>query len=355
VNNFENTEVPKCPDLVKEGLIKQDLTTYKQLVIGYADPTSVFLKKAFAFNMQQTMLGICTKYKEDVCYTQSLDDKYDTVEAVWLSTLLSYLVDQAKQGYWFTKDDLDYFKKTVVKFTPKQPLYKNKDGHFTRNSKHIIDKLMYTARQTIKKSITSFHARLPEPPHWDEDLVTYYKWAREKAERETDWKALLDDLDDDVRALKAAWTRKVTPTITRSFREEDEPKSEYMKKIEEIYPMFQAILPKRDNPLSQSLVPDCFEVERSNWALLKASALFNSYPKWKVIPKFPWAIAGKQLAVLKCYSRGGFSPAITPSMFAMLKPDPAYVRRAKANTNELVWDDNMSITNADEIEDLWDD
>jgi triphosphoribosyl-dephospho-CoA synthetase len=37
-------------------------------------------------------------------------------------------------------------------------------------------------------------------------------------------------------------------------------------------------------------------------------------------------------------------------MYAMLKPDTAYVRRAKAN--ELVWDESISVTNAQEIEEL---
>jgi hypothetical protein len=40
-------------------------------------------------------------------------------------------------------------------------------------------------------------------------------------------------------------------------------------------------------------------------------------------------------------------------MYAMLKEDTEYVRRAKAN--ELMWDENMSVTNGDEIEDLGND
>ncbi len=68
--------------------------------------------------MQQTMLGICTRFNEDVCYTQSLEGKHDTKEAVWLSTLLSYLVDQSKQGYSFTEDDWTHFKKNSRQIYP---------------------------------------------------------------------------------------------------------------------------------------------------------------------------------------------------------------------------------------------
>jgi hypothetical protein len=64
-------------------------------------------------------------------------------------------------------------------------------------------------------------------------------------------------------------------------------------------------------------------------------------------------MAAKQLTVLKCYARSGFSPAVSPGMYAMLKPDTSYVRRAKAN--ELVWDESISVTNPQEIEELDDD
>lgn len=353
MDNFENTNVPPCPDLVKEGLIRQDLTTYEQLVDGYSDPTNIFLQKSLAFNMQQNMLGICTRFKEDVCYTQSLKDEYNTKEAIWLSTLLSCLVDRSKQGYSFMEDDWTHFKRTVVKFPTRRPLYKNEDGHFDRNAKHIIDRLMYTAHRTIKSSIEDFHSRLPNPPHWDPDLVTYYKWARKNAETEPLWKILLDDLDKDITALRDEWKRK-WPRTQRSFREGEESKADFMPKVAQCYAIYQAILPKTNNALTQSLLRDCFDVEVSDWAHLRASALFHSYNRMKgEVSRFVWHMAGKQLSDLKCWSCGGFPPAITPGMYAMLKPDPAYVKRAKANG--FVMDESMSVTNADEIEDLRDD
>jgi hypothetical protein len=98
VDNFEIAEVPECPDLIKEGLIKQDITAYRQLIARHIDPIVVFLTKPFAFNMQRSILGICTvsKKKKHVYYTQSHEDKHSTKEVVWLSTLLSYLGNQSK-------------------------------------------------------------------------------------------------------------------------------------------------------------------------------------------------------------------------------------------------------------------
>ena len=254
MDNFENTNVPPCPDLVKEGLIRQDLTTYEQLVDGYSDPTNIFLKNSFAFNMQQSMLGICTRFKEDVCYTQSLKDEYNTKEAIWLSTLLSCLVDQSKKGYSFTEDDWTHFKQAVVKFTTKRPLYKNEDGHFERNAKHIIDRLMYTAHRTIKNSIDAFHNRLPNPPHWDPDLVTYYKWARTMADTEPQWKILLDDLDKDITALRDEWKKK-WPRTSRSFREGEESKSDFKPKVAECYAIYWKLSGLSKNQLLDRLPP----------------------------------------------------------------------------------------------------
>jgi len=351
VDNFQNSDVPKCPNLVKEGLIKQDLTTYEQLVAGYSDPTTVFLRRSFAFNLQKRMLGTCTNHKEKVCYTQSLEDKYNTKEAIWLSTLLSCLVDQAKQGYSFTEEDWIYFKKIVIGFDVVPLQYKNTDGHFDANSKHIIDHLMYTASRAIKKSITAFHARLPDPPHWDADLVVLYEWARGKAETKPEWKDLLDTLYAEVDALRKEWGVPRRPT---SFRGEESKSSDYMEQIAKFYPRFQAILPRGDSALIDSLLTDCFDVELSQWARLRASVLFHTYHQFKRPGLFVWFMAAKQLTVLKACQRGGFPPAIIPSMSAMERPDAAYVRRVKAN--EAAWDDqNMSVTNAEEIEERMDD
>lgn len=302
MDDFENAAVPDCPDLVKEGLIKQDLTTYEQLVAGYADPTTVFLTRSFAFNLQRTMLGICTVFKEDVCYTQSLEDKHNTKESIYLSTLLSCLVDQAKQGYSFTDDDWKHFKKTIVGFQTLPPMYKNEDGHFDKNAKHIIDHLMYTASKAIKKSVSAFHARIPEPPHWDTDLVSYYEWVKGKAVTEPEWGVLLDALYQDVNTFKTE--RGGRPRKSRSFSSDESKSSDYIQQIEIFYPKFQAILPRNGTPVTQSLLPDCFDAELSNWALLRASVLFHSYRQHKKPGRFVWFMAGKQLSVLKAWSRG---------------------------------------------------
>ena len=56
------------------------------------------------------------------------------------------------------------------------------------------------------------------------------------------------------------------------------------------------------------------------------------------------------------YAGGGIPHVVTRSMYAMLKPDGAYVKRARARVVEtgigLLFDENMSVANADEVEAL---
>lgn len=362
VNNFVNANVPEVPDLVQEGFIHENTAKYRELVEGQSDPTSStskFLKESFKFNMQQSMLGVCTVFKDDICYAQG---SVDTPESVYLSTLLSSLVDQAKQGYIFTEEHWDRFKKTVIKIQPKQPSYKT--DRVDPHSKHIIDQLMIVASKAIEKALTEFHVNVADPPFFDPDLVIHYNWARECAESEPEWKALLEHLDDDIKILKQAWhedsdksrKKQFDRSMSGGFKDEA-INPEYMIRVERFYDQFQTILPHVNTPLTQALLPKCLpDQELSSWALLRASALFSTYGRAST-SRFPWFMAGKQLTTLKViYRGGGFPPAVTPGNYAMLKPDAAYVKKLRVQRNREcgVMEENMSVTNADELEDLED-
>jgi hypothetical protein len=360
VENFETAPIQDCPKLVEEGLIRQNKDTYEDLVASHRpiDRTTIFLRECFKFNMQRSMLGICTVFKEHVCYTQQ---KHDTPELLYLNTLLSYLVDQWKNGYLFTDDDWTEFKDKVVRFTPVLPKYKKDE--LDPNADHIIDRLKYVADRAVDKALTDLQKENPNVPRWDSDLVVFYKWAKEKGASEPQWKELLSQLDQDIRDVKSQWGVLWGKQPRDRYGDmSDEAMGKYMSLIDGVYPTFQAILPKVDTPLTQALLPSCLpDQELSDWALLRASALFMSYATNKNrIKRFPFCIAGRELARLKTmYAGGGIPHAVTRSMYAMLKPDGAYVKRARARVvgtgNGLVFDENMSVANADEVEALDDD
>jgi hypothetical protein len=316
------------------------------------------LRESFKFNMQQSMLGICTVFKEHVCYTQK---KHDTQQLLYLNALLSNLVDQWKNGYLFTEDDWIEFKSRVVRFTPERPMYKTDE--LDPNAKHIIDRLKWVADQAVDKALTELENANPNPPRWDPDLVIFYRWAKEKAAQEPQWRELLDRLDQDIKDVKSQWGRlwgKQPRGKTGDLS--DEVMGLFIPIIDKVYPSFQAILPQVDTPLTQALLPSCLPDQGlSLWALLRASALFGSYARDKTkIKRFVWFLAGRELCALKTiYAGGGIPPAVTRSMYAMLKPDAAYVKRARARKigtgSGLVFDENMSVGNADEVEALYDD
>jgi hypothetical protein len=361
VDNFETAPMPDNPkDLVVEKLIRQNKDSYQELVARHRhiDPTTIFLRESFKFNMQQSMLGICTVFKDHVCYTQQ---KHDTPELLYLNTLLSNLVDQWKNGYLFREDDWTEFKAKVVGFTPNYPKYKTDE--LDPNAEHIIDRLKYVADRAVDKALTDLEQGNPDPPRWDSDLVIYYKWAKEKAVSEPQWKELLGRLDQDIRDVKTQWgVLWGKQKRDKNGDPSDEAKGKYMSLIDQVYPAFRAILLQMNTPLTQALLPGCLpDQELSDWALLRASALFASYATNKsLIERFVWFMAGRELARLKTmYGGGGVPHAVTRSMYAMLKPDGAYVKRARARVvgtgNGLVFDENMSVANADEVEALDDD
>jgi hypothetical protein len=68
--------------------------------------------------------------------------------------------------------------------------------------------------------------------------------------------------------------------------------------------------------------------------------------------KFPWWLAGKQLAHLKALKQG-MTPVI-PSMYAMLKPDATYVKSmGRTEHDPTFWDARaVSVMDYEEDEDF---
>ncbi|TVY45153.1 RNA-dependent RNA polymerase [Lachnellula occidentalis] len=332
VDNFETAKVPDMPDLVKEGYITQDSTKYRDLVKGQTDPVSYFLRKAFSFNMQESMLGICTAFKEAACYSDKTAFSLSSRAAVYMSTLLSSLVDQAKQGYTFDEAAFKRFKTECVNIVPSKPLYKTK--HLDSNAKHIIDYLMYVANETVEAALTEFHQGLLEAPHWDDDLAEDYKIAREEAATSDEWKRVLDQLVADLKPIREEWTQHFARRPKGLLSEESMPTFTPIR--DKCFELYQAVQPHEDIPLTQALLPKNRRrhPDSTEWALLKASALFSLYRKdyvAAVVPAFVWWMAGKQLCTIKANcSKNGAPRAVAPAMMRFFKMNKTIVKLSKA-------------------------
>lgn len=93
VDNFFNVAVPECPDLVKEGYVDKISMTYKELVQGHEDPTSIFLRRSFDSIFEVACLVYARTSRRSSATSKT------SIRTVFPCTLLSTLVDQAKTGH----------------------------------------------------------------------------------------------------------------------------------------------------------------------------------------------------------------------------------------------------------------
>ncbi|RDL40876.1 uncharacterized protein BP5553_00855 [Venustampulla echinocandica] len=326
VNNFTNADKLVEHPLVAEGYVHQDKTKYEDLIKDHENPVSYFLRKSMAFNMQQSMLGICTSWKEKICYHQG---SVATREANIISSLLSLLVDQAKQGYIFSDDDWTRLKEALIKVKPFEPEYKKEKPYFRKDPTHILDYLMDRTYKKVDKCLEEFAKSVPKNiSHWDDDLVAYYLWAKQESTTNGEWKPLLSRLETDLSALKAPWSTKFkrSPLL-------EEIGVDWVPTLLEFFDRYREIQPT-EGALGRTLLGGCGAEDLSPWVLLKASALFASYPR-TYVSTFVWWMAGKQLAHLKALRRSGNAPhTVIPSMYVVYKPNNSYVKQLECQNGK---------------------
>lgn len=348
VGNFQTAEVPEVPDLVAQGYIRKDSTKYEDLARitpSRAGQTSLFLKKCFEFNMQLSMLGICTNFKDKVCYAQG---SVGSLQAMQLSALLSSLVDQSKQGYSFNNEDFKRFKTDLILpyAKPQDPEYSKDNRHLTEKSRHVIDYLMFAAVRTVNICKGRFHKTFPEVmEQWDTELDAFYKWAKVEEKTNEDWKTILCDLEEDIKVIKTSWGKQWSKGLSKG---EDVSTPERTPIINHHFPLYQAIQPRSDSPITRLLLSGFSGPDASPWALLKASALIASYPRRNNIKlsPLPWLMAGNQLAQLKANCDPAGAPrAIIRSMHVIYKTDNTFIKRYEGAILE-----DTGVTNIGELE-----
>jgi hypothetical protein len=338
VGNFTNVEVPQCPDLVKQGILSKDSATYKDVVSGHTDPISVFLLRSFLFNVQRSPLGTCTKLKEKLCYHKGTVSSSAAIE---LSTLLSSLVDLAKAGFAITPDGWERIRSLVKGL--RTPAYE--ENRLDDKSPHIIDKLLVVADKAVNEMLIEIHKRFTKPPHTaphlDKDLVKLSQMAKESAKTSTEYASIIETLEKDIQSLKADWSRYWASGDKKRKQSAD-------AFLADLYERYQTISPSNpDTPLTRWLLPSCLpDPDMSEWALLKASVLFDSYPG-DIKRQMAWVLAGKQLCHLKVrWSDSGASGmSVTARMYAIGKPNSSLIKRLKSEEIENVFLESRAYEN----------
>jgi len=117
------------------------------------------------------------------------------------------------------------------------------------------------------------------------------------------------------------------------------PKPEWAPTVVEFFEIYQSILPSDKNHMARALNPSSLKPESTQWALLRASALFYCYHQSKEgMAFFPWWMAGRQLIQLKANSRHtirGPPHTIIPSLYVAKKPNISFVKRFRFE--QVLW------------------
>ncbi|TLD15951.1 uncharacterized protein PgNI_02023 [Pyricularia grisea] len=333
VDNFENAAVPNPPDLFQRGYLSKIPGSMSDLVrdLGLERGTGEMIARGFEFNMRQNFLGICTNFKEKLCYKRK--NVNDSV-AILLSTLVSNLVDQGKQGIVF---DAATWRRLQAELHPgpgslELPLYKENSWRGTRTPEHIIDHLKFTvAKPLIDKELGDFNKSLQNKSggkahHWDKELVKVCEyWYEQKPSNSLS--KLLGALKSDINTVAVLWKK-----VMAGARDGDRSRNEYRRRINQVYDAWLDIKPAvhlhRSLPGSKTvaaLVQSYLHPEQTNWALLKASMAFKYHVEKN--SSFVWKIAGAQLMLIKATAGGRQLAPVTQGMIPFLRPDKKMIDR----------------------------
>ena len=371
VNSFTNAEVPPEPDL--SAYLKKDKTTFADLVDraqaelefqdcydrGLAREKAVheMITKSFIFATQPNFLGVCTNYKEKLCYRKNCVSDND---AIILSTLVGKLVDQSKQGIIFTKENWDQMRKDYWSHLGAltDPAYKGNHWEGKDDPAHIIDYLKFKiAKPAIDREMAALREKLDESKHgrpapsslslsqdddsaqfWDSDLVVYYNAFNELSQTYRSIHTLLEALQNRIKEVQEEWAKAMSPKTSSTKN------LSYQEKVQRVYEKWRAIDFESCATVDSNMLNFEWEIflkqlflangsaATGYWALLKASTAFKMFYQGKA--NFVWQMAGRQLAFIKAQmtcakgASGDREPVlVTPLMYAGLAPDGKFVKQ----------------------------
>lgn len=355
VENFVNADMPDEPDL--SAYLGKDKTKFEDLVrqTGQTGNPARYeavydmINRSFQFAMQPNYLGICTNYKERVCYH---NNSVNNRAAILLSTLVGKLVDQSKQGIIFNAESWDRLRRDYFygKMFFDDPAYKGDRWGGTEEPRHIIDYLKFSiAKPAIDRELESFHESMAaakgseaeasgEGAHWwDPDLAIYYEHLKSLTKSSRSLKSILEALNNAICGVEREWKRLIH-IRDGSLGYPEKVKRVYAKWLEIDLASVSNAGSNMTDSKTAGLLGQPYLAERgasatSLWELTKASAAFKMY--YRMSPKFVWQIAGCQLAFIKAQVTSGVAGGgavgmallVTPHMYAGLASDGRFVKQ----------------------------
>ncbi|KAH7170041.1 RNA dependent RNA polymerase-domain-containing protein [Dactylonectria macrodidyma] len=348
VQNFTNSPEPPKPDLIKQGYLRRQNRTFQSIADTSVDKEqacTTFLHQGLSFSMEPSLLGLCTSFKERLCY---YENSVTSERAVALSTLVGLLVDQSKQGTLFGDDDFTRLK-SDMKMRAKEPQYLNERGSRYVNkdgSIHILDYLRFQVADVIvNEALTKFSQVIKQKGDnnkWDTDLTGLFNEYEEYSKGSRTYEKLLTHLRTETKALEAKWKVTMKPS-----------EGDFNTKLKAMFEEWVSIQPPPDLMRSKTVLGllDLWNGDpaMSTWTLLKASAMFKlcCHTGHSMV----WRLAGQQLARIKATAsrgRGDVSAvAVTAQMWNVLRPDGKRITALAARRDGV--EDNGSLAAIEDI------
>lgn len=317
VDPFQNSAVPQPPPDEVFGF-KQDNLRVSDLIRNPRDDPSTFdivkfIKHGFDFNMQPSMLGICTVYHEALCYPEM---KIDDPRAIEIAFLLGRLVDSAKAGVAFSRDMWnDYRHRKGLSYELPKPAYKDK-GSQKPIYDNLIDKLVFkTAKNVREQALKSFSEQFSNIGTWDDDLVRISKSESELAKTDKQLKTVLSELKTGLEKITTFWSLNIShenPDGQTTRKSTTNPIS-FQAKVEKCRADFLSLQPTCPPESPPSSILRRWQAEDDDaattptgragayWNLLKASVLYEQNHERKSVV---WYTAGIELGEIKAKAKG---------------------------------------------------
>lgn len=327
---FRNADLPIPPDLESYGIEKDSSTVGDFL--EHPNYTDMFLRHAFNFNLQATMLGICTVYHESICYREKA---IDSPHAVSIAILLGKLVDSAKGGFQFDEAKwAAYLKKFQLPRMLPSPAYR--DRQKGKPTTHLIDHLVFVvAKRAREKALKEFHNHFIDVSPRDDDLIRIRNEEYEEAKNNEPLAIVLKNLKSDLEVIHTFWRVNARPEDVdedlRPSRKPDVPT--FRNLVESCRADFVSLKPTLDEdpPIEpsdriRSWQRDHARGRSSYWDLVKASVAFSLFYQ----TSFVWHMAGIELGEIKATACGrGTYRAVVGEVFDAFKLDKRVIDRAR--------------------------
>ncbi|KAL8699502.1 MAG: hypothetical protein Q9224_001379, partial [Gallowayella concinna] len=294
VDPFMNAPLPEATPLASYG-IEVEKTTVSDLLFS-DDYMDRFLYHAFDFNLQGSLLGICTSFFERLCYKEN---NIAHPSAMKIGQLLGKLVDRAKAGIIFDDERwTDFLKKEGLPRILPKPAYKDKEKGVPKKG-NLIDRLVFvTAKGVREKALGDFSRRFKDVGTYDTDLVVLYKLDCEYGKKDKGIARAIADLKSDLQTIKDFWSmncariddvgnEETSGLVGRTRRKSSLPFQAVAERVRDDFLSLRPSAEARalspvverwdwESQYSSTSTPPSWPPS-SHWTLLKASTLFYHY------------------------------------------------------------------------------